>query len=73
MTSTDSNINKLSPFLEGMAECFDLSRLFDDFILPAPQKGNPILNDWHAVGLDYHHSIKIIHEELNETPKNQRI
>jgi hypothetical protein len=64
MTSTDSNIKIRSPFLEGIAKCFDFIGFFDDISLPALQESNPILNDWQAVGLDYNNSIKIINEEL---------
>jgi hypothetical protein len=64
MTSTDSNIKILPPFLEGIAKCFDLAGFFDDFILPAPQEGNPIAQDWQTVCSDYNNSIKIINEEL---------
>ncbi|MDR3667469.1 MAG: hypothetical protein P4L35_11560 [Ignavibacteriaceae bacterium] len=73
MTSTDSNIKKPSPFFQGIAKCFDIAGLFDDITLPAAQNGSPILNDWQAVGLDYHNSIKIIHEELNEAQKTKGI
>jgi hypothetical protein len=69
MTSTNSNIKIISPFLEGIAKCFDLAGFFDDFSLSAPLDGNPINNDWQAVGLDYNNSIKIINEELHADKK----
>ena len=71
MTSTDSNIKILPPFLEGIAKCFDLAGFFDDFILPAPQDGNPVMKDWQAVCSDYNNSIKIINEELNAEKKSK--
>ena len=72
MTSIDSNVKIISPFLEGIAGCFDLAGAFDDFNFPAPQDNNPILNDWQAVHLDYNNSIKIIDEELNADKKIAR-
>ena len=71
MTSTDSNIKILPPFLEGIAKCFDLAGFFEDISLPPLQDGNPILNDWQDVGLDYNNSIKIINEELYAAKKSQ--
>jgi hypothetical protein len=64
MTSTDSNIKIRSPFLEGIAKCFDFAGFFNDIKLPVNQKGNPIAQDWQAVCSDYNNSIKIINEEL---------
>jgi hypothetical protein len=64
MTSTDSNIKILPPFLEGIAKCFDLAGFFDDFSFPSPHEVNPLANDWQAVCSDYNYSIKIINEEL---------
>jgi hypothetical protein len=64
MTSTESNIKILSPFLEGIAKCFDLAGFLDDFSIPPSQEGNPLVNDWQAVCSDYDNSIKIINEEL---------
>ena len=72
MTSIDSNIKIISPFLEGIVGCFDLAGVFDDFNFPALQNNNPILNDWQAVHLDYNNSIKIIDEELNADKKIAR-
>jgi len=69
MTSTDSNIKIRSPFLNGIAACFDFAGFLDDITFPALQYHNPILNDWQAVGLDYNSSIRIINEELNAEKK----
>jgi hypothetical protein len=71
MASIDSNIKKPSPFLQGVAKCFDIAGFLDDFTLPALQDGNPILNDWQAVGSDYNNSIKIINEELYAEKKSK--
>jgi hypothetical protein len=71
MTSIDSNIKIRSPFLKGIAACFDFACFWDDINLPALQDYNPILNDWQAVGLDYNDSIKIISEELNAEKKTK--
>jgi len=72
MTSTNSNIKIISPFLLGIAGCFDFAGAFDDYSIPATQFDNPILNDWQAVHLDYNYSIKIIDEELNADKKTPR-
>jgi len=69
MTSSNSNIKIISPFIEGIAGCFDLAGFFDDITFPAFQEGNPLINDWQAVGLDYNNSINIINEELNAEKK----
>jgi len=69
MTSTDSNIKIRSPFLEGIARCFDFAGLFNDFTLPPNQAADPIAQDWQAVCSDYDNSIKIINEELNADKK----
>jgi hypothetical protein len=73
MTSTESNIKKRSPFLSGIARCFDIAGLFSDITIPDSNESNQILNDWQAVGLDYHNSIKIVNEELNEAEKTKGI
>ena len=69
MTSTDSNIKIRSPFLEGIAKCFDFAGFFADISFPALWNSNPLNNDWQAVGLDYNNSIKIINEELYAAKK----
>lgn len=71
MTSMDSNIKIRSPFLKGIAACFNFAGFLDDITLPALQDCNPILNDWQAVGLDYNDSIKIINKELNAEKKTK--
>ena len=38
MTSTDSNIKIISPFLEGITKCFDFAGFFNDIKLPVNQK-----------------------------------
>ena len=72
MTSTNSNIKIIPPFLEGIAKCFDLAGFFDDFTFPASQENNPLNNDWQAVCSDYNNSIKIINEELYADKKIKR-
>ena len=72
MTSTNSNIKIISPFLQGIAGCFDIAAAFDDCSLPDSNFDNPILNDWQAVHFDYNNSIKIIDEELNADKKTPR-
>jgi len=69
MTSTDSNIKIRSPFLEGIAGCFDFAGFLADISFPALRNNNPLNNDWQAVCSDYNNSIKIINEELNAEKK----
>ena len=57
MTSTDSNIKIRSPFLEGIAKCFDFVGFFADISFPALWNSNPLNNDWQAVCSDYNNSI----------------
>jgi hypothetical protein len=69
MTSTDSNIKIRSPFLQGIAECFDFSGFFTDISIPSLQEADPLINDWQAVCSDYNNSIPVINEELNAEKK----
>jgi hypothetical protein len=69
MTSTNSNIKIISPFVEGILGCFDPFGFLNDFTLPLSQNGNSILDDWSAIHQDYNNSIKIINEELNAEKK----
>jgi hypothetical protein len=70
MTSTDSNIKIASPFLQGIAGCFDVAGFFENISHPAPENGNPLARDWQAVSSDYNNSMKIINEELYAAKKN---
>ena len=70
MTSIDSNIKIASPFLQGIAGCFDIAGFFDDILHPAPEFCNPIEQDWQAVSLDYNNSMNIINEELYAAKRN---
>jgi hypothetical protein len=69
MTSINSNIKIRSPFLEGIAGCFDFAGFFIDSPLPMPLDNDPIAQDWQAVCSDYDNSFKIINEELNADKK----
>jgi len=69
MTSIDSNIKIRSPFLEGIARCFDFAGLFNDCSLSPAQNIDPIAQDWQIVCSDYDNSIKIINEELHGDKK----
>ncbi|MDR3608940.1 MAG: hypothetical protein P4L27_00075 [Ignavibacteriaceae bacterium] len=69
MTCTDSNIKIISPFLQGIAGCFDIAAFFDDIIFPVPKEANPLARDWQAVSSDYNNSLKFIHEEFNAAKK----
>jgi hypothetical protein len=70
MTSIDSNIKIPSPFLQGIASCFDIAGFFDDIRHPAPEFRNPIEQDWQTVSLDYNNSMNIINEEFHAAKRN---
>jgi hypothetical protein len=69
MTSTDSNIKPVPPFLKGLIGCFDFFGFFHQPILPPDHDAASIMKDWKAVHQDYHNSFKIINEELNADAK----
>lgn len=69
MTSTNSNIKIVHPFIEGIARNFDLFGFFDDFSLPPPSDNLSLLKDWRAIHLDYNNSLKVFNEELNDNQK----
>jgi hypothetical protein len=70
MTSIDSNIKIISPFMQGIASCFDIVGFFENISHPAPEFRNPIEQDWQAVSRDYNNSMNIINEELNAAKRN---
>jgi hypothetical protein len=69
MTSVDSNFKIRSPFLEGIAKCFDFAGFFNDCTLPPAQNTDPIAQDWLVICSDYNNSFKIINEELHGDKK----
>jgi hypothetical protein len=69
MTSIDSNIKSISPFLQGLAGCFDIASFFENVSFPAPKDANSLARDWQAVSQDYNNSLNLINEEFNAAKK----